>query len=141
MQGDQGDDGLLQRFQLLVWPDFPKIWRNVDRWPDKDAKNRAYKVFEKLDDLQAEGFGLTCEEAGEIPAARFTSDAQNEFDSWRSDLETQKREAERPARGPSRQVPLPYALSRTRLPAYRVCGRHGREGGAVGLRSALQAAA
>jgi uncharacterized protein DUF3987 len=94
MQGDQGDDGLLQRFQLLVWPDFSKIWRNVDRWPDKDAKNRAYKVFEKLDDLQAEGFGLTCEEAGEIPAARFTSEAQRVFDDWRSDLEARLRSGE-----------------------------------------------
>src|SRR3712207_1431233 len=25
-QGDKGDDGLLQRFQLLVWPDPPAAW-------------------------------------------------------------------------------------------------------------------
>ncbi len=41
-QGKEGDDGLLQRFQLLVWPDTLKEWRNVDRWPDAEAKGRAY---------------------------------------------------------------------------------------------------
>jgi uncharacterized protein DUF3987 len=40
-QGEKGDDGLLQRFQLLVWPDSPASWTNVDRWPDTEAKNRA----------------------------------------------------------------------------------------------------
>jgi hypothetical protein len=50
-QGEQGDDGLLQRFQVLVWPDPPASWRNVDRWPENDAKNRAYKVFRQLDAL------------------------------------------------------------------------------------------
>src|SRR5215212_1963236 len=42
-EGEKGDDGLLQRFQLLVWPDPPASWRNVDRWPDTEAKNRAYE--------------------------------------------------------------------------------------------------
>ena len=28
-----GDDGLLQRFQLAVWPDVAGPWRKVDRWP------------------------------------------------------------------------------------------------------------
>ena len=31
----RGADGLLQRFQLIVWPDDPGTWRNVDRWPEK----------------------------------------------------------------------------------------------------------
>ena len=33
-KGGAGDDGLLQRFQVLVWPDPPATWINVDRWPD-----------------------------------------------------------------------------------------------------------
>jgi putative DNA primase/helicase len=28
--GGHGDDGLMQRFQLAVWPDVPAHWRNVD---------------------------------------------------------------------------------------------------------------
>jgi hypothetical protein len=29
--GGRGDDGLIQRFQLAVWPDVAGRWRNVDR--------------------------------------------------------------------------------------------------------------
>ncbi len=32
--GGRGNDGLLQRFELAVWPDGSGPWRNVDRWPD-----------------------------------------------------------------------------------------------------------
>jgi putative DNA primase/helicase len=31
VQGGRGDDGLMQRFQLAVWPDVSSHWRNVDR--------------------------------------------------------------------------------------------------------------
>jgi len=40
------DDGLIQRFNLLVWPDTSGQWKNVDRWPDTDAKNKAFEVFD-----------------------------------------------------------------------------------------------
>ena len=93
-QGEQGDDGLLQRFQLLVWPDTPTEWHNVDRWPDAEAKGRAYEVFKELDTLTAEDFGAAAEEEGDIPAVRFTPEAQEVFDQWRSDLETALRSEE-----------------------------------------------
>jgi Protein of unknown function (DUF3987) len=35
--GGPGDDGLIQRFQLAVWPDGAGRWRNVDRWPGAGA--------------------------------------------------------------------------------------------------------
>ena len=44
----RGADGLLQRFQLLVWPDFSGEWRNVDRPPDIAARERAGRVFEAV---------------------------------------------------------------------------------------------
>ena len=34
-RGGAGDDGLIQRLQLLVWPDVTGAWANVDRAPDK----------------------------------------------------------------------------------------------------------
>ena len=46
VRGGRGDDGLIQRFGLLVWPDVSSRWANVDRWPDKDARTVAFKVFE-----------------------------------------------------------------------------------------------
>ncbi len=53
-EGGRGDDGLIQRFQLMVWPDGQSDWVNVDRWPDNAAKNRAWEIFQKLAKLEIE---------------------------------------------------------------------------------------
>jgi putative DNA primase/helicase len=53
--GGTGDDGLLQRFGLAVWPDVSIEWVKVDQSPDMVSKQLAWAVFErlnKLDDLQ-----------------------------------------------------------------------------------------
>jgi len=50
--GGRGDDGLLQRFQLAVWPDGAGPWRNVDRWPDAAARARAVEIFQRLNTLE-----------------------------------------------------------------------------------------
>ena len=51
VKGGGGDDGLIQRFGLLVWPDTGAAWRDVDRWPDSDARRETNRVFETLDRL------------------------------------------------------------------------------------------
>jgi hypothetical protein len=38
------NDGMIQRFQLLVYPDEP-AWRLIDEAPDLDARTRAYEVY------------------------------------------------------------------------------------------------
>src|SRR5215208_1689563 len=95
-RGEKGDDGLLQRFQVLVWPDSPASWRNVDRWPDTEAKNRAYEVFRRLDTLDPEDFVDGGEDDEGIPSVRFTDDAQEVFDRWRAELEIRLRSTELP---------------------------------------------
>lgn len=45
-------DGMLQRFQLLVWPDEMPPWAPPQSWPDKAARERAYEVFARLDGLE-----------------------------------------------------------------------------------------
>jgi hypothetical protein len=79
-------DGLLQRFQVLVWPDI-RGYDPVDRRPDAEARNRAYGAFDGLADLDAEAFGAHADEDGEVPYVRFTREAQEVFDSWRSEFE------------------------------------------------------
>lgn len=87
-KGGIGDDGLLQRFQLMVWPDAPKTWSNIDRWPDTKHKNRAYEIFKHLSgDIP----GVTVDEEEGIPYLRFSPDAQNIFDEWRFKLENRLR--------------------------------------------------
>ena len=95
-RGGSGDDGLLQRFQM-VWPDTGKAWKDVDRWPDREARERAYSVFERLKKFDGEGIGAEVEDV-EIPFLRFTPDAHELFLEWRSELETRLRdEKEHPA--------------------------------------------
>ena len=47
IKGGTGADGLMQRFQLLVYPDDPGPWKNVDRWPDMKARERAFTFSKK----------------------------------------------------------------------------------------------
>ena len=81
-----GGDGLLSRFQLLVWPDIAGEWRNVDRWPDSEAKATAFTMFERLDSLDPLAIGATADDGG-IPYLRFDPDAQELFTEWRADFE------------------------------------------------------
>ena len=85
-----GADGLLQRFQLLVWPDDPGDWRNVDRWPDTVSKNRAFEIFKKLDQLDPLAIGAKFDDEEAIPFLRFRDEAQEAFDAWREILEKEK---------------------------------------------------
>ena len=51
VQGGAADDGLMQRFQMTVWPDAPTAWRNVDRFPDANARAQAYAALQRLVEL------------------------------------------------------------------------------------------
>lgn len=89
VSGGAGDDGLLQRFSLLVWPDVSGDWRNVDQWPDTRAKNTAFDTFLRLDALVP---GVDPESREEVPVAyKFAEDAQLLFEKWRREFETMLR--------------------------------------------------
>lgn len=81
-----GDDGLLQRFQLLVWPDPPPRWHNVDRFPDHIARDTAFAVYQRLHDLSALTVMATSGD-GSMPYLRFCDEAQKLFDQWRESVE------------------------------------------------------
>jgi putative DNA primase/helicase len=90
-EGGASDDGLLQRFQLLVWPTHDPAWLNVDRYPDSDARRSVYQLYERLALLDPQSLGATTGEYQPIPAFRFSDDAQELFDEWRAALETRLR--------------------------------------------------
>jgi putative DNA primase/helicase len=88
-KGGAGDDGFLQRFQLLVWPEIGKEWENVDRPHDVAARRLAFSVFEglaKIDEtlLLAE---IDPHDPLGICFVRFDDEAQVVFNEWRADLE------------------------------------------------------
>ncbi|HRL99545.1 MAG TPA: YfjI family protein, partial [Acidovorax sp.] len=82
--GGAGDDGLLQRFGLTVWPDVNREFTYVDRWPDTPAKQAAWAVFERLNQLQP----ATDSDAQEW---RFNPEAQALFEEWLIPFETELR--------------------------------------------------
>lgn len=81
-----GGDGLLSRFQLLVWPDIAGEWRDIDRWPDTAAKAAADATFERLDSFDPVQAGAVAED-GCIPYLRFDEAAQELFSEWRAGFE------------------------------------------------------
>ena len=91
--GEEDADGLMQRFQLLVWPDEFGDWRGVDRWPEKEARERAFAVFERLATMEAAELGAETPDE-DLPFLRFASDAQRLFLEWRHDLERRIRSEE-----------------------------------------------
>ena len=92
VSGGAGDDGLLQRFGLMVWPDVGGQWKNVDRFPDTPARRAAFETFQRLDAMPP---GTDPETGEPGPAVyRFTPEAQAEFDAWRRDFETALRSGE-----------------------------------------------
>ncbi len=84
VSGGAGDDGLLQRFGLAVWPDVSREFQRVDQWPDTPAKQAAWEVFERLNQLQP---------ASETDAQewRFTPEAQALYWEWVEPFETEIR--------------------------------------------------
>jgi putative DNA primase/helicase len=91
VSGGSGDDGLIQRFQLAVWPDCPSQWHNVDRWPDNAAKKQVFDLLCRLDKMTADEVGAIQEEGDDFPYLRFTLNAQAKFDEWLANLETRLR--------------------------------------------------
>ena len=77
-----GGDGLIQRFGLLVWPDEPIGWKNVDEYPDEASRERVWGSFERISKLTEAGVLSLGAEKGpydKIPAFRFDEEASGQF--------------------------------------------------------------
>lgn len=81
LEGGPADDGLFQRFQLLVWPDPPRTWKLVDRVPNESARQSAARVFSSLAELSAD----------KPVRLRFGGDGQDLFFEWWTELEAKVR--------------------------------------------------
>lgn len=96
VRGGTGDDGLIQRFGLLVWPDTSGTWRDVDRWPDNEAKNTAFRVYEYLDNIDPASIGAEQDvdldgKPDGTPYLRLSEGALEIFQEWRAALEPKVR--------------------------------------------------
>jgi Protein of unknown function (DUF3987) len=96
-RGGAGGDGLLQRFGLMVWPDAAPDWKNIDEYPNSEARNTAWGVFTRaaaLNEAEALAVGAAKEPFDKMPYLRFDDDAAKDFLTWRNDLEIRVRSTE-----------------------------------------------
>ena len=88
------NDGMLQRFQFLVYPDH-RCWEWRDRSPNKEARDSACAVFEKLAGMDAVALGAApADDFAKFPYFRFGPDAQEVFIEWSTDLHRARIERE-----------------------------------------------
>lgn len=74
----EGDDGLLQRFQLLIYPELESSWTNYDVSPD-------IKAYQKVENILAAIEIFSSNE--KLTGVHFSKEAQVAFNEWRGDLE------------------------------------------------------
>jgi len=84
------NDGMIQRLQLAVYPDEPKHWQNVDKYPNNEAKQRAYEILEALADMDFIQYGAQQGEYDDRPYYRFSEAGQAVFNDWLDDLQNVK---------------------------------------------------
>jgi hypothetical protein len=84
------NDGMLQRFQLLVYPD-PRCWEWRDRAPNKAARDAAFAVFEKLSEFDPLKWGAAhADEFAKFPYFGFGDEAQRVFVKWSENLHRER---------------------------------------------------
>jgi putative DNA primase/helicase len=91
VSGGAADDGLIQRFGLLVWPDQSSEWREVDRFPEAAAREAAWSTFNRLAELDPDAIGAERDTFEPLPFLHFDNEAQGLFSEWRAALEKKLR--------------------------------------------------
>ena len=81
-RGSSKNDGLLQRFQLLVWPDHLEDIKFVDRTPDQVAINKYHNAVFSLPDLAASNIVGAKRLPNDSQLLHFDANAQQLFNTW-----------------------------------------------------------
>ena len=93
-----GNDGLIQRFQLMVYPDPLPNSKERDLPPDKQSRDAIYNLFETIDGMQLGDFmrygANPIDEYHKRPYYRFNDEAYQEFMNWYDALKIRASEAE-----------------------------------------------
>ena len=92
----QNNDGMVQRLQVLVYPNEPETWTLADHPINASAKQAAYQVVQRLATMDFRQYGAFSEEGCRIPYFRFADDAQGVFYDWLTELETKLRTDDEP---------------------------------------------
>lgn len=82
ISGKRDADGLLQRFQLAIYPERLPEYVHVDRPRDQAASERVDRLTVALTTLDTDAHPAIEHHDGRIPGLRFSADAQFEFNEW-----------------------------------------------------------
>lgn len=132
------DDGMVQRLQLLAWPDFDRTFQEADRYPNSEARRAAHECYADIASLDVRELCANFDEfdgPNAVPFLRFGDEAQEWFSDWRAALE-------RKVRGDDLSAPLMAHLSKYRGLTPRlalICHVAGNGTGPVTMAAATQA--
>ena len=80
--GSSKNDGLLQRFQLLVWPDLPEKFELVDRQADKTALAQMHSAITRLEEISRTDIPDCITNSSGVLLLHFDPTAQISFNRW-----------------------------------------------------------
>lgn len=123
------DDGLIQRFQLAIWPDDVGSWEWIDRAPNQEAKVRYEAVFEEIYNLKFKTNN------NEPYYFRFTPEAQDLFVEWMREIQSAARSIDNHPALESHMLKMPQTIAGLALLFEIIDG--GRE--AVGVEATARA--
>ncbi len=76
------NDGFFQRFQMVVCPDLPNTFINIDQPADKRSRDQIIFIVKKLVDMDFIEMGGEVEESLPMPVFRLNDEAQSFFNNW-----------------------------------------------------------
>lgn len=123
------DDGLIQRFQLAIWPDDIGSWEWIDRAPNQAAKACYNAIFETLYTLR---FNT---DNNEPYCFRFISESQELFIEWMKEIQIAARSIDNHPALESHMLKMPQTIAGLALLFEIIDG--GRE--AVGIEATARA--
>ena len=85
------NDGCIQRFQLLVYPDIPAKFKYIDRAPNKEAYESICNIVETLADSDFTEFGAIKDNDEGTAYFHFDKEAQGHWDTWYKDHNDKQR--------------------------------------------------
>jgi putative DNA primase/helicase len=89
--GSSKNDGLLQRFQLLVWPDLLGEFSLIDRPANKQALTRMHQAITSLQQLSSSWITGVVKNGSGVQLLHFDKDAQELFNNWYQENEAMLR--------------------------------------------------
>jgi hypothetical protein len=115
VRGGFADDGLMQRFQMAVYPDLPSGWTYSDRTPNPQAEAMAWATFQRLRALDPGAIGAQLDAGADVPFLRFDDEAQDLFIEWYTEHMQRLRANDEPAWMESHLAKFPGLVGRLAL--------------------------